>query len=167
MQQICYSQKLQENTQVYQSISRPSRFFDTIQRIVGPTKPSLQGEAKLPLASYRRRVWELRIRNKGKFVRICTKLKLFLGSTCPELIEHGLSLVEKLQLGENVDCLWKLSGTPMIGFYQIYLTQHLKLPKVIIGRLLLTIIFKRRGAEQTMLIGLWIILYLLQDSQMS
>ena len=50
------------------SIGRPSRFYDTVQRIVGPTKPSLRGEAKLtgsPLASYRRRVYEPHIRNKG------------------------------------------------------------------------------------------------------
>ena len=51
------------------SVGRPSRLFDTIQRIVGPTRPSLRGTAKLtgsPLASYRRRVWEPRIRNTGK-----------------------------------------------------------------------------------------------------
>ena len=40
------------------SVSRPSRLFDTI---VGPTRPSLRGTAKLtgsPLASYRRNVCE-------------------------------------------------------------------------------------------------------------
>ena len=50
------------------SIGRPSRLFDTVQRIVGPTRPSLRGTAKLigsPLASYRRRVWEPRIRTTG------------------------------------------------------------------------------------------------------
>ena len=53
------------------SVGRPSRLFDTIQRIVGPTRPSLRGTAKLngsPLASYRRRVWEPRIRTKGKLI---------------------------------------------------------------------------------------------------
>ena len=51
-------------------IGRPSRLFDTIQRIVGPTRASLRGTAKLtgsPLASYRRRVWEPRIRTTGKY----------------------------------------------------------------------------------------------------
>lgn len=49
-------------------IGRPSRFYDTVQRIVGPTRPSLIGESKLvgsPLASYRKRVWEPRLRNSS------------------------------------------------------------------------------------------------------
>ena len=47
------------------SISRSSRFLNTVQRIVAPTRPSLLGPAKLtgsPLASYRKRTWEPRIR---------------------------------------------------------------------------------------------------------
>ena len=50
------------------SVGRPSRLFDTVQRIVGPTRASLRGTAKLtgsPLVSYRRRVWEPRIRTTG------------------------------------------------------------------------------------------------------
>ena len=49
-------------------VGRPSRLFDTVQRIVGPTRASLRGTAKLtgsPLVSYRRRVWEPRIRTTG------------------------------------------------------------------------------------------------------
>ena len=49
-------------------IGRPARFYDTVQRIVGPIRPSLRGEAKLcgsPLASYRRRVREPRLRNSA------------------------------------------------------------------------------------------------------
>lgn len=48
------------------SIGRPRRFYETVSRIVAPTKPSLRGECKLygsPLASYRKRVWQPRIRN--------------------------------------------------------------------------------------------------------
>ena len=50
------------------SVSRPSRLYDTVKRIAGPTLPSLHGAAKLtgsPLASYRKRNWEPRIRNPG------------------------------------------------------------------------------------------------------
>ena len=49
-------------------VGRPSRFYDTVKRIVGPTKPSVRGPPKLvgsPLASYRKRVWEPRIRTTG------------------------------------------------------------------------------------------------------
>lgn len=53
------------------SIGQPSRFYDMVERIVGPIKPSLCEEAKLtglPLASYRQRTWKPHIRNnKGKF----------------------------------------------------------------------------------------------------
>ena len=54
-------------------IGRPSRVYDTVQRIVGPTRPSLRGEAKLvgsPLASYRKRVWEPRVRNSSRGMKI-------------------------------------------------------------------------------------------------
>ena len=47
-------------------VGRPSRIYDTISRLVGPTRPSLRGPAKLsgsPLASYRKRIWLPRIRN--------------------------------------------------------------------------------------------------------
>ena len=44
---------------------RPGRLFDSMKRIVAPTRPSLKGTAKVtgsPLASYRKRIWEPRIR---------------------------------------------------------------------------------------------------------
>ena len=47
-------------------IGRPKRFFETVQRIAAPTQPSLIGHPKLsgsPLQSYRKRVWQPRIRN--------------------------------------------------------------------------------------------------------
>ena len=48
------------------SVTRPTRLFNTLKRITGPTRPSLGRSAKLtgsPLASYRNRVWKPRIRN--------------------------------------------------------------------------------------------------------
>lgn len=48
-------------------ISRPSRFLDTVGRLAAPTKPSTVGQQKLTgsaLASYRRRNWIPRNRNK-------------------------------------------------------------------------------------------------------
>ena len=50
------------------SVGRPTRLFDTVKRIVGPTRPSVRGAAKLsgsPLATYRKRVWKPRIRTQG------------------------------------------------------------------------------------------------------
>lgn len=50
------------------SVSRPTRLFDTVKPIVGPTRPSLRGAAKLsgsPLATYRKRVWKHRIRTSS------------------------------------------------------------------------------------------------------
>ena len=47
-------------------IGRPRRFYETVLCIVAPTKPSLRGECKLfgsLLSSYRKRIWEPRIRN--------------------------------------------------------------------------------------------------------
>ena len=47
-------------------IGRPRQFYETVSRIVAPTKPSLRGDCKLfgsQLSSYRKRVWEPRIRN--------------------------------------------------------------------------------------------------------
>ena len=47
-------------------VGRPGRFFDIVQRIAAPTQPSTIGHARLagsPLQSYRRRVWQARIRN--------------------------------------------------------------------------------------------------------
>ena len=47
-------------------ISRPKRFYDTVNRIAAPTKPSSKGDSKLcgsPLVSYRKRVWKPRVRN--------------------------------------------------------------------------------------------------------
>ena len=49
-------------------IGRPRRFYETVSRIVAPTKPSLRGECKLQgssLTFYRKRTWEPRIRNPG------------------------------------------------------------------------------------------------------
>ena len=49
-------------------IGRPRHFYETVSRIVAPTKPSLRGECKLfgsPLSSYRKRIWEPRIRNSA------------------------------------------------------------------------------------------------------
>jgi len=49
-------------------IGRPSRLLDTVKRLIAPTRPSMLGPAKLtglPLANYRRRVWEPRIRSTG------------------------------------------------------------------------------------------------------
>lgn len=48
-------------------VGRPRRFYETVMRIAAPTKPSLRGKSKLngsPLFSYRRRIWEPRIRNQ-------------------------------------------------------------------------------------------------------
>ena len=47
-------------------IGRPRRFFETVQRIAAPTQPSLISQPKLsgsPLQSYRKRVWQPRVRN--------------------------------------------------------------------------------------------------------
>ena len=47
-------------------VGRPKRFYETVQRIAAPTRPSLISGPKLhgsPLRSYRRRLWEPRIRN--------------------------------------------------------------------------------------------------------
>lgn len=47
------------------SVGRAGRFYETVQRIAAPTKPSILGEAKLngsPLATYRSRIWKPRIR---------------------------------------------------------------------------------------------------------
>ena len=54
-------------------VGRPHRFFDTVQRIVAPSRPSAVSKPPLsgtPLSSYRRRVWKPRIRNppKGKIL---------------------------------------------------------------------------------------------------
>ena len=49
-------------------IGRPSRFYETVDRIVAPTQPSILGTIKLqgsPLQTYRKRVWEPRIRNSS------------------------------------------------------------------------------------------------------
>jgi len=46
-------------------VSRPTRLFDTINHIAGPTRPSLRGPAKLagsPLVTYRKRIWKPRTR---------------------------------------------------------------------------------------------------------
>lgn len=48
------------------SVSRPSRFLDTVRRIAAPTRPSAIGSKKLdgsPLCSYLKRYWAPRTRN--------------------------------------------------------------------------------------------------------
>ena len=81
------------------SVSRPTRFFDTVRRIVGPTRPSLRGTAKLtgsPLASYRRRVWEPRIRNTSRMVN-STGLMLEKCRQVDELNTECASLRKKME----------------------------------------------------------------------
>ena len=54
------------------SVSRPTRFLDTVRRLAAPTKPSALGEQKLlgsPLVTYRRRVWIPRRRHKQGIFR--------------------------------------------------------------------------------------------------
>ena len=55
----------------YFDIERPGRFYDTVIRIVAPTRPSIRSDrASLrgtQLQSYRKRVWMPRIRNKGSY----------------------------------------------------------------------------------------------------
>ena len=49
-------------------VGHPTRLFDTVKRIVGPTRLSLRGAAKLSdshLATYRKRVWKPRIKIQG------------------------------------------------------------------------------------------------------
>ena len=74
MHQICYVLKFSRQYPTVE-VGRPSRVYDTISRLVGPTRPSLRGPAKLtgsPLASYRKRIWLPRIRNTnaGKMTTI-------------------------------------------------------------------------------------------------
>lgn len=50
-------------------ISRPRRFFDTVQRIASAVQPSIRGKTPLSgsaLESYRRRIWRPRVRNPPK-----------------------------------------------------------------------------------------------------
>lgn len=47
-------------------VGRLRRFYETVRRVVAPTRASLRGDCKLtgsPLSSYRRRTWVPRIRN--------------------------------------------------------------------------------------------------------
>ena len=47
------------------SIGRPRRFFETVERIMAPVRPSTRGDAALkgsPLSTYRNRVWMSRVR---------------------------------------------------------------------------------------------------------
>lgn len=49
-------------------VGRPRRFYETITRLAAPTKHSLQGKCSLtgsPLTSYRKRIWQPRLRNVG------------------------------------------------------------------------------------------------------
>ena len=136
------------------SISRPSRLYDTVQRIVGPTKPSLHGPAKLtgsPLATYRKRIWKPRVRTTSGIQSMCAwvhksdVLPLSIGHVtelpqglCQEELD---SLIEQLQIGSKPVYCDKLSTLPTIGFYKklhAYLCNR-NLPKVLIGRLYFTI----------------------------
>ena len=51
------------------NVGRPGRFYDSIVRIVAPTRPALRNEKAAlqgtPLRSYRNRVWMPRIRNSS------------------------------------------------------------------------------------------------------
>lgn len=73
---------------------------------------------------------------------------MFLGSITEfpqDVLEQGLSqevlfsTTKQIQAGNfNASCLWRLSGTPTIGFYRklhTYLKHQPQLTKVIIGRL--------------------------------
>ena len=47
-------------------VGRPRRFYETVSRLAAPTKNSLRGHTSLtgsPLCSYRRRLWQPRLRN--------------------------------------------------------------------------------------------------------
>jgi len=47
-------------------VGRKDRFLESVQRIVAPIKPSMIGDSKLigsHLQSYRKRIWQPRIRN--------------------------------------------------------------------------------------------------------
>lgn len=58
-------------------ISRPSRVLDSVRRIVAPTRQSARGDAKivgLSLETYRKKVWEPRIRTPG----ICRQYQYYI-----------------------------------------------------------------------------------------
>lgn len=66
------------------SIGRPRRFYETVQRIIAPLRPSTQGRAVLtgsPLSAYRSRVWKPRVRNtaaKGMLYEYFLSKSLYL-----------------------------------------------------------------------------------------
>ena len=88
-------------------MSRPTRFFDAVQRIVGPTRPSLRGSAKLtgsPLASYRRRVWQPRVRNTSKMVKTAGLMLQKCSSQVDELNRECISLREEMKCTRQTLC---------------------------------------------------------------
>ena len=55
-------------------IGRADRFYETVRRIVAPTRPSLRGGCSLSdlqIAAYRKRIWKPRIHNTSKFSMSC------------------------------------------------------------------------------------------------
>ena len=56
-------------------IGRPRRFYERVQQIVAPTRPSLKGESCLKesdaISSYREKVWKPRIRTFAGILHIC------------------------------------------------------------------------------------------------
>lgn len=134
-------------------IGWPSRLLDTVKRLVAPTRASTLGPAKLtgsPLAHYRKRIWEPRIRTAGTgdtindlcYNNIILAMYIIIircSSVPPELADEGLSRLTVDQVRtSDTNCSWKLRGTPTIGFYwhlHNYLKRQPNLSKVLIGRL--------------------------------
>jgi hypothetical protein len=140
-------------------IGRSSRLLYTVKCFIAPTRPNTLGSAKLtgsPLAHFRKRVWEPRIRTTGTGevmfmqLQVCLFKPSMLGGVPVfplELAEEGLSqkalglAVEQVRTG-CAYCSWKLTNTPTIGFYRhlhAYLKGQQNLSKVLIGRLYLVI----------------------------
>ena len=133
------------------SVSRPTRLYDTVKRIVVPTRPSLRGAAKLsgsPLAAYRKRVWKPRIRTQGIYskLRYCIVLNFLYPATSSsptfpeELLEQGLSedvitlTLSEVQ-AEDTSYSGQLNAIPSIGFYRAlhaYLKKQPGISKVLI-----------------------------------
>ena len=124
-------------------IGRPRRFYETVSRIIAPTKPSLRGECKLsgsPLSSYQKRIWEPRIRNQAasgsvllSVLHTLPVMTICMQILCPlvdshitfpsVLYQYGLSediltsTFRRVLDGKEHPC-WSLKGIPEIRFYQ-------------------------------------------------
>lgn len=97
---LLYSEILERHPII--SSKRPGRLFNSIQKIVAPTKASLKGPAKLPegslLSSYRRRVWQPRItRAVPQGILIIIHVHVHNCSTLPEFC-HCLKFTSKLMM---------------------------------------------------------------------